>query len=416
MAFGRRLAAGSTSDAAGGDRSRPARDEWYNASWNPTAGCSIYSPGCENCWAMRVAAQLARMGGAAAARYAGLTRMERVGPVWTGEIRVRGDLLTWPLFRRQPRRIAVDSMSDLFHETLATATIDLLHAVMAVAHWHTFLVLTKRARRMREYYSDPETPRRIAGEIATLSSVILPIEDSRRNSALGVDPRGSGDGASSRSTRALKRSTTAPQRSAGSARTGGTPRHWVPGFSRVKYDGPGEGATEIRPVGLEPWPLPNLWPGVSVEDQNRITRVGDLLQTPAAMRWVCFEPLIARIRPDAVPIGDGFFDSLAGRHYAIDGRGRAVALDEPAWRPLDWVVAGGEIGAGARPTHPDWVRELRDQCVAAGVPFFFRQWGEWAPAPPQRPDQIVVRIGKRASGRLLDGHTWDEMPAVLRAG
>jgi protein gp37 len=90
------------------------------------------------------------MGGATAARYAELTRMERAGPVWTGEIRIRSDLLTWPLFCRRPRRIAIGLMSDLFHEMLTTATIDLLHAVIAVAHWHTFLVLTKRSRRMRE--------------------------------------------------------------------------------------------------------------------------------------------------------------------------------------------------------------------------------------------------------------------------
>lgn len=414
--FWPRLAAGSTSDAAGVGRSRPAREEWYDASWNPTAGCSPDSPGCENCWAMRVAARLARMGGATAARYAGLTRMERAGPMWTGEIRVRGDLLTWPLFRRQPRRIAVDLMSDLFHETLTTATIDLLHAVMAVAHWHTFLVLTKRARRMREYYGNPATPRRIAREIALLSSVILPIEGARRNSAFGVDPRVGAAGVRSRSTSAAGRTTAAVPPTAGRAglaQAAGAPRHWLPGFSRVSYEASRTRPAEMRPVGLQLWPLPNLWPGVSVEDQDRITRVGDLLQTPAARRWVCFEPLIGRVRPDAVPVGDGFFDSLAGKRYAIDGRGRIVAVDGPAWRPLDWVVAGGEVGNGARPTDPDWVRGLRDQCVVVGVPFFFRQWGEWAPAPEARPGQVVVRVGRRASGRLLDGRTWDEMPVVL---
>jgi protein gp37 len=344
---------------------------------------------------MRVAARLARTGATTGARYAGLTRRERSGPVWTGEIRVRGDLLTWPLFRRQPRRIAVDLMSDLFHEALTTATIDLLHAVIAVAHWHTFLVLTKRSRRMGEYYNDPETPRRIAEEINKLSSALLPTGSSRpapaaRSAISALRPRISG---------------------AGRGRSASVLRHWMVGFSRVRYGTPTVVPEGSRPVGLEPWPLPNLWPGVSIEDQDRIGRVRDLLKMPAATRWVCFEPLLDRVMPKAVPVADGYFDCLAGGHYAVDGRGRAVAIDGPAWQPLDWVVAGGEIGTGARPTHPDWLRMLRDQCVAAGVPFFFRQWGEWAPG--ERPAQTLVRAGKRAAGRLLDGRSWDEMPEAV---
>src|SRR6516225_8292738 len=214
----RSLTAGS-SNTAGIGRYRPTREDWYDTSWNPTAGCSISSPGCDNCWAMRVAARLAHMGGATATRYARLTRIERAGPVWTGEIRVRGDLLTWPLFRRQPRRIAVGLMSDLFHETLTTATIDLLHAVIAVAHWHTFLVLTKRSRRMGEYYNDPETPRRIAEEINKLSSALLPTGSSRpapaaRSAISALRPRISG---------------------AGRGRSASVLRHWMVGFSRVRY-------------------------------------------------------------------------------------------------------------------------------------------------------------------------------------
>ena len=181
----RSLTAGSSS-AAGIGRYRPAREDWYDISWNPIAGCSAVSRGCDNCWAMRVAAQLARMGGPPAARYTGLTRMERTGPVWTGETRVRDDLLSWPLFRRQPRRIAVSLMSDLFHEALTTATIDLVHAVIAVAHWHTFLVLTNCSRRMREYYGNPETPRRVAEEIDRLSSEILPSGSSASSAAAGT--------------------------------------------------------------------------------------------------------------------------------------------------------------------------------------------------------------------------------------
>jgi protein gp37 len=73
---------------------------------------------------------------------------------------------------------------------------------------------------------------------------------------------------------------------------------------------------------------------------------------------------------------------------------------------LDWVIAGGESGPGARPLHPDWVREIRDQCVDAGVPFFFKQWGEWRAGAAEE----FYRVGKKAAGRKLDGRTWDEFP------
>jgi len=141
---------------------------------------------------MRIAAQLARMGGKTGARYAGLTTTERSGPIWTGEMRVAEDLLTWPLLRRQPRRIAVSLMSELFHENLATASIDLVHAVMRAAHWHQFLVLTKRAGRMRAYYNDPETPHRIAEKSDLLSSLMSPTPAAGARGlagSIGPDPR-----------------------------------------------------------------------------------------------------------------------------------------------------------------------------------------------------------------------------------
>jgi len=124
--------------------------------------------------------------------------------------------------------------------------------------------------------------------------------------------------------------------------------HWITGFSRVKYGAPGTVPTGKSAGWARPWPLPNLWPGVSVEDQDRIAPIGDLLKTPAT-RWVCFEPLLGRVMPEAVPVGDGYFYSLPGGHYTIDGCRRAVAIDRPGWQPLDWVVAAGEIGANAPP-------------------------------------------------------------------
>jgi protein gp37 len=335
------------------------------------------------------------MGGKGGARYAGLTTMARSGLQWTGDIQVRTDLMTWPLLQRRPRRILVASMSDLFHENLATETIDTLHAVMTVAHWHRFLVLTRRSERMRGYYADPRTPHRIALEIEALAATVLP--------GLGPQPKSAGGNA-----------VAAP--AATLARRSGARQHWAAGLARVIHRRAGADSAESSRVGLDPWPLPNLWPGVSVEDQERMGRIADLLQMPAALRWVCFEPLLGPVRPDAVPIGEGYVDALGGDRYRPDDRGHLVPIAGPAWRPLDWVIAGGEVGAGARPTDPDWVRGLRDRCAAAGVPFFFKQWGEWAPAPDDTFGRRMVRLGRRAAGRLVDGASCDETPAAKRQG
>jgi len=170
------------------------------------------------------------------------------------------------------------------------------------------------------------------------------------------------------------------------------------------------------PVG--PWPLPNVWLGTSVENQETADeRIPWLLKCPAAVRYVSAEPLLGPV-------------SFRGK------------------RGINWVIVGGESGPGARPMHPDWARSIQDQCQAASVPFFFKQWGEWMPyeeaAPPMlesqhgdfidghilpadldalndagswhyehySPGEMVLfrRMGKKAAGRLLDGREWNEMP------
>jgi protein gp37 len=365
--------AGRSSGNLPGRAQSAAPEEWYDAAWNPTVGCSALSPGCDGCDALRAAVHLARMGGRTGADYAGLTRLEPGGPVWTGKVRLRDDFVTWPLRRSNPRRILVDAMSDLFHENLGTAAIDKLHAVMAVAHWHLFLLLSKRAERMAAYYNDPETPQRIALEVEALSTALLP-------GPIAEPIRGRGA--------ALR-------------------RLWAAGLARLRH------AASGSPIGLDPWPLPNVWPGVSVEDEPRMARIRHLLGTPATLRWVCFEPLLCPVAPDAVPVDDAYFDALNGGHYRLDGRGRAIAVEGPPWPPIDWVVAGGEIGAAARPMRPDWLRALRDRCGAAGVPFFFKRWGEWAPDIGNGVERRMVRIGRRAAGRLLDGRDWSELPPAM---
>jgi protein gp37 len=371
---------------------RVAAPAWYDVTWNPTAGCSPVGPGCAHCEALRTVAQLARIGGKAGARYAGLTATGRSGSRWTGELRVRDDVLTWPLLQRRGRRILVDSLSDLFHEKLATETIDLIHAVMTIAHWHRFLILTRRAGLMRSYYDDPLTPQRIAVQIEHLAKAVMP-ELVSLPRARGGDP-----GAIPVASIAARRNRAA-------------------GLARVVRHEAAPGGARSADTALDPWPLPNLWLGVAVEDQDRAARVGELMQTPAALRWVCFEPLLGPVRTDMVPLGnDCYADALGGICFSLDGRGRRLAGPRPNLPALDWVIAGGETGAGARPTDPDWLRDLRDRCRTAVVPFFFKQWGEWAPAPDDQPTQKMARRRRRAAGRLIDGRSWDELPAAMRQG
>jgi|SRR5882724_1947630 len=157
------------------------------------------------------------------------------------------------------------------------------------------------------------------------------------------------------------------------------------------------------------WPLKNIWLGVSVENQHFADeRIPLLLATPAAVRWISAEPLLGPIQCSF--IGRGLTEVVMHRKDASDPK-------------IDWVVCGGESGTNARPMHPDWARSLRDQCQAAGVPFFFKQWGAWGPPFAAGPEEHVgpqfmktesgdwlTKIGKKKAGRLLDGREWNEFP------
>lgn len=152
---------------------------------------------------------------------------------------------------------------------------------------------------------------------------------------------------------------------------------------------------------LKEFPLPNVWLGVSVENQHFADeRIPFLLSTPAAVRWISAEPLLG--------------------HLDLQSKARGTPsyrLQNDFIKCLDWVVCGGESGPNARPMHPDWVRFLRDQCQAAGVPFFFKQWGEYLPfgqfgGPECHVAQTDAKVGKKKAGRLLDGREWSEFPKV----
>lgn len=228
--------------------------EWTDATWNPVTGCTKISPGCKNCYAERLSGRLKAMGN---------PRYER-----GFEVTLHPDQLTLPLRWRQPKRIFVNSMSDLFHENVPTGYIQKVFEAMKASPRHTFQILTKRSERLLE----------VADAL--------------------------------------------------------------------------------------PWP-PNVWQGVSVESEDYVWRVEHLRDVPAAVRFLSVEPLLGPIR--------------------------ALNLDR-----IDWVIVGGESGPRHREIAVEWVRDIRDICAAAKVPFFFKQWGGRTP---------------KAHGRVLDDRTWSDMPA-----
>lgn len=176
---------------------------------------------------------------------------------------------------------------------------------------------------------------------------------------------------------------------------------------------PEEKHPEVHAPG---WPLPNVWLGVSVENQKVADeRIPLLLQTPAAVRFLSCEPLLGPV--DLTEwLGPEITDAMKApgarcRHHGILLNGNPCKYCFP--ERIDWIIVGGESGPGARPMHPDWVRSIRDQCKAAEVPFFFKQWGEWK-LSWMAGEYQWMRVGKKAAGRLLDGRTWDELPVVVR--
>jgi protein gp37 len=348
--------------------------EWTNYSWNPVRGCSRLSDGCRNCYAERQALRFAGAGGA----YEDLVEKTSQGAKWTGKVNWLFSKLDEPLRLKDPRRIFVNSMGDLFHPGVPDYFIADVWAYMAVGYWHQYQVLTKHADRMAMLLSSKE--------FLDLFEQAL---------ALALDEAGS-------------------------------------------IVGRRKGMEDLRAWAGDVLPLPNVEIGVSAENQKAANdRIPCLLQTPAVVRWVSTEPLLGCVDLRSIDVdGEGLrVDALQGLYFTRYTEADAT----PNGNKLDWVVAGGESGPGARPVHPDWIRSLRDQCVAAGVPFFFKQWGEWAPAtdtmclPANKwrefPDgetncrnvrflgdeaqqrvQLMGRVGKKVAGRQLDGRTWDEYP------
>lgn len=336
--------------------------EWADATVNAINGCSVTSPGCTNCYAMKLAGTRMK----SHPTRAGLTVESKAGPVWNGQVRLHEPALLQPLSWKKPRRIFWNAHGDPFHHAVPDAWIDRVFAVAALTPQHTHMILTKRSARMREYMS-----------------------------AFVRGDRGVLDAA--RSMGQLEQAADVLQ-----------------------------AAGEAYPACTSVGPLPNVWLGVSVEDQTRADeRIPDLLATPAAVRFLSCEPLLGPVDLMHVDIG-AYMNGLTGREaHEYDPvcrwpllkpfRHLQSGFTSPG---IDWVIAGGESGPGARPMHPDWARSLRDQCAAAGVPFHFKQWGEWRiadcelGAAPKVRDRDFWRVGKKRAGRLLDGVEHNGMPQV----
>jgi len=230
--------------------------EWTDATWNPVTGCDKISPGCKHCYAERMANRL---------------KAARNPNYQNGfELTLQPQMLIRPLEWNSPKRIFVNSMSDLFHVDVPLAYIQRVFEVMNQANWHQYQVLTKRAERLEE-----------------------------------LSPK----------------------------------LRWAP----------------------------HIWMGVSVESQEYLNRIDHLRKTGAHIKFLSLEPLLG-------------------------------PLPKMNLRGIDWAIVGGESGPGARRIDAAWVTDIRDQCLKAGVAFFFKQWGG---------------VFKKRTGRELEGRTWDEMPELV---
>ena len=338
----------------------PTKIEWTDETWNPVRGCSRVSEGCRNCYAEREANRHR------ATLYKGLVKITNGRPAWTGKVRTIPEKFADPMFWRKPRRIFVNSMSDLFHEGISDETLVSLFAVMGNSHiatgvtrTHQFQILTKRPERMWDFMT------RLRWRVA----FGLAMEAGGRTLLLNNLPY---------------LATYDPWGSIGGGKSEERPVTWVP---------------------------PQVMLGVSFEDQvTADQRIPWLLKTPAAQRFASYEPALGAVNlREALPS-----DEIGGAEFGIF---------------LDWVIVGGESGPNARPATPEWFRSVRDQCVATGVPFFFKQWGEWSPTgkfshAPNAADVPVgdgsfhrmLRVGKKHAGRRLDGKEWSQFPTCSNAG
>ena len=322
---------------------------------NVTAGCTKCSPGCENCYAERFAYRLACMG---QEKYQKVVKglptskpfwKKGFKAAWTDDIYCDESVLDKPLHWKKPRRIFINSMSDLFHPKVPFEFIDKVFNMMRITPDHTHLVLTKRIKRLSSFIYQAY------GKNTILSNVHL---------------------------------------------------------------------------------------GISISTQDEMWKAKVLVDIPAAVHFISFEPMLEGIEIPKEYLGkeiETYFGKAREKELTAE---KFISGDYPD-DFIDWVIVGGESGPGARPMHPDWPRSIRDQCVDAGVPFFFKQWGKWGIAEsipndlqkrfrvvggsePLSPNTIFkifpeheistipmtgwVKVGKKKAGCVLDGREWKQYP------
>jgi protein gp37 len=273
--------------------------EWTDEVWNPVTGCSKVSAGCKNCYAEAVAGRYW------AKQYGGDRKFT--------DVRCHPERLDAPLHWRKPRRVFVNSMSDLFHDEVSNKFIAAIFGVMAATPQHTFQVLTKRPGRMREFFAWMANEH-VGGALTAQRKMVLAVHET----------------------------------------IGGR----APGAVSVENND---------------WPLPNVWLGVSCEDQRAADeRVPLLLETLAAVRFLSCEPLLGPI--DLSQWLWGRASPCAECPLDADCQCGFEPRSEVDWHSsLGWVIVGGESGPGYRLMRIEWAQSLREQCRAAGVPFFFKQ-------------------------------------------
>jgi protein gp37 len=308
---------------------------WTESTWNPVTGCTKIGAGCKNCYAERMTKRFWKQWGCEP-------------PPNHFKVKLHPERLDQPLRWKKPRRIFVNSMSDLFHKDVPNKFISRVFDRILDADQHTYQILTKRYRRAAKYI-DCELP----GHVQILFSA----------------------------------------------------------SNQAEVD----------------------------------TAVPILMQIPAAVRGLSLEPLLGPI--DLANVSWRLSECSVVRGTVLGTNGRTFSPCGASGKGVDWVIVGGESGPGARPMHPNWVRSIRYQCFEAGVPFFFKGWGAWYPLHPSyvHPPigkklgqyavaywdnnaerfingtykgiendlgewDIMIRIGKKKSGRILDGRTWEEYP------
>lgn len=264
---------------------------WTDWTWSPVIGCSRTSPGCTHCYAERlVAVRMSR--NPKLPMYHGLAWVRDSGePQWSGEVRFLPERLAEPLSWRKPRKVFVCDMSDLFHVGVTNEQIAAVFGIMAATPHITYQILTKRAERLEQWFAWVEK---------------------RAEDGLRMFPD--------------------------------DPKEWRIRQMFRSYLGKLGIDIGKAPIHDGPWPLPNVWVGVTVEDRARKTRIDHLRRVPAAARFLSLEPLLE-------DLGELY---LAG---------------------IDQAIIGGESGPSARPLNVTWARGIMSQCRASGTSIFVKQLG-----------------------------------------